>query len=591
MLNDALALLRRGGVDAAQLAALERAATTVLGDADGPAGALRLLAAIRLRQARHEEAVALLRAARILLPLAGEIALDLAHALLAAGEYVQALDMFRAAGPAAPRDRAGLALALVGADRANEALPHAQAAALTGDDAAFCQLALGLTLNHMCRPVEAIAALNEAVRLDPDSANAHDALAEAQIELRRPLSALASLDRALALRPAYPDALTRYGVALAQLGRPAEAIPWFERALEVNAAHAPAYRWMAGALSTLRLDTEALDCLRAARRLRPQWEALWMDEAGMLLRVGRLREGFAAYEHRETVRLLAGASEQYWSGQAPLDGRTLLVVAEQGLGDTLHFVRYIPLVARRAGRVVLEVQPPLLPLLAPQAEAWGVTLLARGAARPDHDYFCLLMSLPHALGTGLETIPAAQAYLRPSASARAAWRDALPDTGRLRVGVVCSGNPHYGNDAARSMPLAMLQATLDVAGVDWISLQPQLRPADGCTAARCTRWHDIGAKFGNFDDTAAVVEQLDLVISVDTSVAHLAGALGRPTWVLLPFVPDWRWLHDREDTPWYPSLRLFRQDRPNDWSHPVARVAGALAAMVRMPSPSACNAG
>jgi hypothetical protein len=261
-----------------------------------------------------------------------------------------------------------------------------------------------------------------------------------------------------------------------------------------------------------------------------------------------------------------------WQGD-DLAGRTVLVHAEQGFGDTLQFVRYLDRARGANGRVILVVPAPLERLLRPLP---GVTVLPAGAPLPAFDVHLPLMSLPRVFGTRLDTIPAEVPYLSADPAAVAAWRERLaPDA--LTVGLVWSGNPDHQYDGQRSIPVEPLLAALQVPGVAVYSLQKAVRPVDRAVPAdRFGAVVDLAPKLSDFHDTAAAVTALDLVISVDTAVVHLAGALARPVWTLLPFVPDWRWLAGRDDSPWYPTMRLFRQPRRGDWTSVLARVHAAL---------------
>jgi tetratricopeptide (TPR) repeat protein len=372
------------------------------------------------------------------------------------------------------------------------------------------------------------------------------------------------------------------GLAWAKGCQLAQALPWFERALELEPNRATALRHMGNTLAMMRADDAALACLQAARRVRPDWDKAWLDEAGLLLRRGDYAQGWRAYGKREGQRLLESLPS-CWSGEEPLAGKTILLLAEQGLGDTIQFARYAPQVAALAQRVILEVQAPLRPLFDEVGQDWGIEIVARGDARTDGDHQCLLLSLPRVLRTTPDTPRESGGYLRAPAQRRALWRERFATrsaTGRLRVGLATAGNPQFKNDALRSIPLAAFEGCFDLPGVDWVIPQPEIRDTDRAVLERHAGVITFGAQLEDFADTAALLEQLDLVISVDTSIAHLAGALARPVWILLPHFPDWRWMHDRADTPWYPSARLFRQAVAQDWGDVVKRVHDELSLRV-----------
>jgi Glycosyltransferase family 9 (heptosyltransferase) len=261
-----------------------------------------------------------------------------------------------------------------------------------------------------------------------------------------------------------------------------------------------------------------------------------------------------------------------WRGEGDIAGQTILLHSEQGFGDSIQFCRYVPLVAARGARVLLEVDPPLCGLMATLA---GVAqIVAKGDALPDYDLHCPLLSLPMAFETRLETIPASARYLHAPDSAVAQWRQRLGNARGLKIGLAWSGNPNHVRDRERSMAFDQLAPLLDIDAT-FVSLQKQYRPSETERLVQ-TGIRDVSADLHDFTDTAALVSALDLVIAVDTGVAHLAGALGKPVWIMVTHAPDWRWLLDRDDSPWYPTVRLFRQDASRDWGDVVARVGDAL---------------
>jgi len=293
---------------------------------------------------------------------------------------------------------------------------------------------------------------------------------------------------------------------------------------------------------------------------------------------GDLRAGWPQCEYRWRIagsvptRVLPAP---VWRGDAPLEGKTILLHAEQGLGDTLQFLRYVPLVAARGAEICLEVQPSLLPLLA--GYPGTASVLARGETLPPVDFHCPLLSLPLAFSTGLDSIPAPVPYLHAPGDRVARWRELTGPARGPRVGLVWAGNPGHANDRNRSIPFTLFRPICaPLAGVQFFNLKIEASQADAVALAGTPGIVDHSAMVRDFADTAALVAQMDLVISVDTSVAHLAGALGKPVWLLLPFSPDWRWLLDRDDSPWYPSMRLIRQTRIGEWNAVLNRVRREL---------------
>jgi hypothetical protein len=305
-------------------------------------------------------------------------------------------------------------------------------------------------------------------------------------------------------------------------------------------------------------------------------EAHW-NEALLRLLTGDFSRGWAKYEWRWRNESLAlstrNFSQPLWLGAEAIDGKTILLHSEQGLGDTIQFCRYVPLVAARGARVILEVERPLHEIMTNLAGATEV--ISKGDALPDFDFHCPLLSLPLAFGTHLETIPSLTSYLRAPGQTLKHWQARLGPKARPRIGLVWSGRPAHKNDQNRSISLRSLLPLLDIEAT-FVSLQKDVRSDDAAVLKECNDVLHFGDELKDFSDTAALILQLDLVISVDTSVAHLAGALGEPVWILLPYNPDWRWLLDRDDSPWYPSARLFRQQQIGNWAGVIDQVKNEL---------------
>ena len=329
---------------------------------------------------------------------------------------------------------------------------------------------------------------------------------------------------------------------------------------------------LGSALQRQGLYAEALACYGRALALKPDYAEAHLNRSLALLLTGEFDEGWQEYEWRFAVARYDRKFDQpLWSGE-PLAGASILIHAEQGFGDTLQFVRYIPAVAERGGRVVLEVPESLVRLARTVAGASEV--VAAGDPLPGFDCHCPLLSLPRVFKTNLATIPNAVPYLRVPAEASAGWAERIPTTPGPRVGIVWAGT------TVGAIDLRLLQPLWEVDGVSWFSLQVGERSGD-ISSLDGVKIADLSPWLADFAETAAAVCRLDLVISVDTSVAHLAGALGRPTWLLLRYPPEWRWLLEREDSPWYPTARLFRQRKEGDWPCVAREVAAALAQMAR----------
>ena len=470
-------------------------------------------------------------------------------------------------------------------------------------------IVLGLILKQSGQVAEALASYDRALSLKPDLAEVHYFQGNALRELKRPAEALTSYDRALALRPNYPEALNNRGNALGDLKRHDEALDCYDRTLALRpdyfealnnrgttlrdlkrpteALHSfdqalalqpntPATLTNRGAaLQDLRRHAEALDCFARAIAIQPALAMAHTNESVCRLQTGDFAEGWEKFEWRWETEAFQPVRRQFaqplWRGRESLRGSTILLHAEQGLGDTIQFCRYASLVSALGARVVLEVQPSLKRLLAGLP---GIDhLLSRGESLPTFDYHCPLLTLPLAFQARLDSIPQSQAYVRGDPALTSKWENRIGTKERRRIGLVWSGS--MTPDPGRSIPLADFAPLLS-APFHFIGLQQEVRTTDQIFLEQRQDLVNLGAELGDFADTAALIEALDLVITVDTSVAHLAGAMGKPVWILLLYNSDWRWLLDRDDSPWYPSARLFRQTENGSWRSVIARVAAEL---------------
>ncbi|PWC75414.1 tetratricopeptide repeat protein [Azospirillum sp. TSH64] len=457
---------------------------------------------------------------------------------------------------------AGLALALA-PDHA-DALANRAAALLSCGDAraaercarrslglnarsavALATLAAALAVQR--RWMEAESAARDSLTIDRTAAEPWEVLGAVLAKLARFPESLEAFAAAESLRPG-PSVHAARGIALVAMARPAQAAVEFERALAD----------------------------------RPEDVGLHWNLGFARLMAGDYRGGWPEFDWR---RRDAHADPPWrpfpqplWQGE-PLNGRSILLYAEQGLGDTLQFLRYVPLVAARGGRVVLEVQRPLMPLMAGLEGA--AEIIARGDPLPPFDLESPLMSLPRAFATDLDSVPADTPYLRPDPARIARWRERLGRRDGLRVGVVWAGNPRFPGDEERSPRLAGLRGLFDVPGCRFYGLQMGPGRAGLAESVLPDSFTDLGTAISDFADTAAIMANLDLVVSSCTGPAHLAGALGVPLWVALPFSADWRWLTGRDDSPWYPTARLFRQPAPGDWPAVARRMAAELAALAQ----------
>ena len=478
----------------------------------------------------------------------------------------------------------------------------------------------GTILKDLKELPAALISFDRAIEMNTNFAEAYLNRGVVLSELGRWEDALADFDRALSVRAAYPQAHFERGVALFELGRFEAALSSYDQAIAHDAGCVPAHVNRGALLRELGQMQAALDSLRCAIAINPddavahcnlgtvQHGMLQLDAAlaSYNRAIARDRGFAAAYNNRAYTFLLRGDLEKGWAdlewrwknelgpswgerrsfaeplwlGQFPLQGKTILLHSEQGFGDTLQFCRYVRDLALRGANVLLEVPAPLSGLLAGLEGA--PRILARGEAPPDFDCHCPLLSLPLAFNTTLATVPAAIPYLRSDPRRSLYWKDRLGESAKLRVGLVWSGGfrPNlpalWPRDARRNIPLAKL-APLANEEIEFFSLQKGQRAESELTELQSANWSgptitDFTPQLHDFSDTAALIENLDLVISVDTAAAHLAGALGKPVWILNRFDTCWRWLLERTDSPWYPTARLYRQETAGDWDGVIARV-------------------
>lgn len=441
---------------------------------------------------------------------------------------------------------------------------------------------LGILHYDQGRYEESVAAYEQALRLRPEFPVASSNLSNSLSALNRLDEAERSVRRALELKPDYITAWTNLGAILVKQGRFEESAEVFERTLELSPNNEAAHRNLGAVLIRQGRLEEGSQHSDAALRINPRSAEAHRNRAIVRLLMGDFEAGWEEYEWRWHCpdQRMPPFVQPLWQGE-PLGGRTLLLHAEQGLGDTLHFVRYARLARERGARVVVDCQAALVPLL--QSCPYIDILVPRGTPLPPFDVHLPLMSAPRVFQTRLDTIPADIPYLFARPERVAYWREQLERYPRPRVGIAWQGSRNHQADRQRSIELARLEP-LNIAGVILISLQ-RGEGVEQIAAARhvlpvVDLGPDVDRAFGAFIDTAAILMNLDLVITVDTAVAHLAGALGVPVWTLLSFSPDWRWLLEREDSPWYPTMRLLRQQKPGDWSAPLEQARAGLERLV-----------
>jgi tetratricopeptide (TPR) repeat protein len=501
-------------------------------------------------------------------------------------------------------------------NRFDESLSQFDQLVNEGVDDARLHYNRGNALKSLGRYVDALASYDRALALAPDLLVAHHNRAATLAGLNRNEDALAAYDRVLecvdpadrisllmdrsrilswlkryeeawagygevlALRPDHAEALTQRGVILTELGRPDEALAQYEHALRVDPDSIIAHLNRGNALGALNRLDEAMQSYDEVLARNPDHADANFNAALVRLCLGDFRCGWPQYEYRWKRERYAAARPVYprpiWNGKQDIRGKTVLLCAEQGFGDAIQFSRYATVMAKLGAKVLIGAHRPLAPVL---ATVPGVAqVIPDGDELPHFDFYCSLLSLPLAFSTEPATIPAHIPYVTAQDERVAKWRHRLPANGRVRVGICWAGTGEHSNNRNRSMTLECFAAMFSIPGVDFVSLQKEVGD-DQAAILQHFNVIQLGQEFADFVDTAAVVAMLDIVVSVDTSVAHLAGAMGKATAVLIPFAPDWRWMLHRTDSPWYPTMRLYRQSTIHDWSGPIARIRHELSAV------------
>jgi len=473
--------------------------------------------------------------------------------------------------------------------RLDTALALIQTALRTDPDRADGFASLGLVFQALQDFGRALTSYNEALRLEPDDGDLRNRRGVALLDLGRAAEALDDFDRVLAVEPDHFEALGNRGNALLKLNRVEDALAAYDAALKSAPDNFQLLTNRAVALRRLDRPREAIMSASSALVGKPDFAPARFAESLARLSLGDF-SGWQGYEARWQVGLLASQRRNFiaplWLGRESLDGKTILLHAEQGSGDTIQFVRYAPLLASRGAAVVLEVQPELARLMSCLP---GVTVIPRGQPLPPFDVHCPLLSLPLAFATELSTVPADIPYIAAADADVAQWRPKLPQL-RPRVGLVWAGGRVHDNDLNRSMPFSKLLPLLDMREAAFVSLQHEVREEDAPLLNAHTNVLQFKQRFQDFADTAAVVASLDAVVAVDTAVAHLAGAMGKPLLLLLPFAADFRWMRERQDSPWYPTARLYRQPRFGDWDSVIETLCRDLTTAELFPCPRRLSA-
>ncbi|MBV9122006.1 MAG: tetratricopeptide repeat protein, partial [Planctomycetes bacterium] len=516
---------------------------------------------------------------------------NLGLALLDQGHTAEAVTYFRQTVRLLPQHGEAyhnLGLALAAQEQMEEAVEAFEQALQLRPQDPRAHFSLGVALGKLGKHAEAVTYFQQSLKLQPLQAEVYNNLGFAFAEQGNLDEAVACYRQAVQLRPNYPEAFSNLGNALRRLGRFAEAEASLQQALAARPDYPEAHNNLAVALAEQRKLTEALPHYAEAIRLRPDYADAHKNRSLAWLVLGDFTQGFEEFEWRWKSKgfLPRSFPQPLWDG-SPLEGRTILLHGEQGIGDILQFVRYAPLVQEHGGRVLLECPGGILPLL---RTCPGIDrLLTAGTPLPAFDCHLSLMSLPRVLGTTPATIPGNVPYLFADPGLIAYWQQELGDRNTFKVGIVWQGNPKFPADQYRSFPLARLAPLAQVPQVQLFSLQKGPGVEQMAAVADQFPVVDLGGRLdqntGAFLDTAAVMKNLDLVVTCDTAAGHLAGALGVPVWLALSYAGDWRWLLDREDSPWYPTLRLFRQSRLGDWETVFDRMAEELKKLLASPRP------
>ncbi|HTV48209.1 MAG TPA: tetratricopeptide repeat protein [Phycisphaerae bacterium] len=537
---------------AGRLSEAEQLYRQVLAHQPNNADARHLLGVIAYQTGHNDLAVGLIRQAIALRPSHAAAYFNLGIALQAKGQFDDAIDAYRQAITRKP-------------------------------DYAEAHNNLGNVLRDKRQVDKAIAAYRRAIELNPNYAEARSNLGNALRNKGQLDEAIAAYQRAIALKPNYAEAHNNLGNALKDKGQLDEAISAYRRAIALKPDYAEAHNNLGNALRDKGQLDEAITTCSQAIVLKPNDAEANYNLSLLLLLRGDFQQGWERYQWRSRcanfLSLRRNFTQPQWDGSA-LETRTLLLHTEQGFGDAVQFIRYLPLVVQRGGKIIIECQAALQRLF--RTMSGKCQIVAKGESLPAFDLYCPLLSLPLVFGTTLENIPQTVPYLHTDVQEAKRWQDRVNEhSPGLKVGLVWAGNSTHKNDRNRSMKLSSLALLGQVSGVHFFSLQKGEAAAQARTPPAGLELVDWTDELKDFADTAALIANLDLVITVDTAVAHLAGAMGKRVWTLLPFIPDWRWMLGREDSPWYPTMRLFRQGIRGDWDGVIKRVVHALSLWIK----------
>lgn len=575
-LQQALQLHQQGAVEKAQ--AIYQA---ILKQHPNHFDSLHLLGVSYIQIGQPAKSLELIAKALKINPESAQVNNNLGKALKDLGQFENALVAYEKALAIKPDyaeayvNRGSVLLEL---NRPTEALQDFDRALSMNPGLASALINRGNALKALMRPSEALLEYGKALAINQNSAEAYSNRGNALKDLGRLDEALQDFDRAISLNPNYAEAYNNRGIALRDLNRSSDALADFDRSLQRKPDAADVYNNRGNALKDLKRLNEALDSYDKSIAIKPDFADAYWNKSLLLILAGDYLNGWPLYEWRLQKEDLKEGYYSFpqpsWRGLEDIRGKRLLVYAEQGFGDLIQFCRYLPQLSALGAEVVFEVPKPLVSLVSTLDDC--VTVVAKGEKLPDFDAHCPVMSLPYVFKTTLETVPVTTPYLNSDANKVKLWRHKLGDKKLPRVGLAWSGSTAHKNDVNRSMRLEELLPLMDLP-VEWHSLQKEYRQHDLEFLQKMPKMHQHQEDLHDFSDTAALIDCMDLVISVDTSVAHVAGALGKPVWILLPYVPDYRWMLERDDSPWYPTAHLFRQPQVADWKSVVEKLVTKLA--------------
>jgi tetratricopeptide (TPR) repeat protein len=569
---------------AGRLSEAEQLYCQILAREPGHVIAMHHLGVLAYQTGRNDLAVDLLRRVLTLNPNLPEAHSNLGNVLRVKGQLDEAITACRRAIVLRPNYAEAynnLGLAMKEKGQLNEAIAAYRQAIALKPNFAEAYNNLAIALSDQGQLDQAIAECRQAIKLKPNYAEAHNNLGNALQNKGERGQAIGAYRQAIVHRPNYAKAYNNLGVALTDQGELDQAIAAYRQAIALEPSFAEAHSNLGNALRDQGELDQAIAACRQAINLMPNDAEAHHNLSLLLLVRGDFHRGWEEYEWRRKctkfIPPMRNFAQQQWDGGS-LEGRTILLYTEQGFGDAIQFIRYLPLVAQRGGKIIVECQAALQRLLRTVPER--IEIVTCGEPLPAFDLQCPLLSLPRVFGTTFENIPNIVPYLHADSEDAEKWQrrldDQLPNVKVGKVGLVWAGNPAHKNDRNRSMKLSSLAPLGQVPGIRFFSLQKGEAAAEAKIPPAGMDLVDWIAELQDFADTAALITNLDLVITIDTAVAHLAGAMGKPIWTLLPFIPDWRWLMDRQDSPWYPTMRLFRQSARGDWEGVIKRVAEAL---------------